>query len=134
MDAELTGLIRRRANERCEYCRMPQAVHALTFPIDHIVARQHGGESDEQNLALSCVRCNSYKGPNIAGLDPLTGELIRLFHPRTDTWSDHFELKDSLILGLSDVGRTTVSLLQMNHSDYVALRNSLLEEGEFPID
>ena len=35
---------------------MPQAAHVLTFPVDHIIARQHGGETTFDNLALSCVR------------------------------------------------------------------------------
>jgi 5-methylcytosine-specific restriction endonuclease McrA len=69
---------------------MPATMHPAPFQIDHIIARQHAGTSDEQNLALACIHCNRFKGPNIAGLDPETGELVRLFHPRTDKWADHF--------------------------------------------
>lgn len=54
----------------------------FTFSVDHIVARQHGGPTVLENLALACLHCNRHKGPNIAGTDPSTGEIVRLFHPR----------------------------------------------------
>lgn len=131
MDAALTDEVWSRAGGCCEYCLMPQAVHILTFPIDHVIARQHGGETVGSNLALSCTRCNSYKGPNIAGLDPATAELTRLFHPRSDVWAEHFRLIGPTIGGLTSIGRTTVCVLQFNHEDYVALRRSLIAEGIF---
>lgn len=132
MDADLLAQVRTRAGHRCEYCLMPQAGHQLTFPVDHIVARQHRGASTLDNLALSCVRCNSHKGPNIAGHDPESGLLTRLFHPRTDRWDDHFLISGPYILGRTDIGRTTAELLTMNHADYVVLRESLIQEGLFP--
>ena len=131
MDRELVRFVRQRANDRCEYCLMPQSAHLLTFPVDHIIARQHGGDAMGDNLALSCPPCNNYQGPNIAGLDPESGDLTRLFHPRNDKWNLHFRLQEALIVGLTPVGRTTASLLQMNKPDYVELRESLLLEGEF---
>ncbi len=121
--------VRARAGNRCEYCRLPQFAHVLTFPIDHVIAKQHGGEDDLDNLALSCVRCNSYKGPNIAGIDPISRELTRLFHPRRDTWIAHFLVDGPKLVGITNVGRVTIELLQMNHPDYLALRASLLQEG-----
>ncbi len=58
---------------------MPQAFYpTVPFPIDHIIAQQHGGPTVLANLALSCLHDNSHKGPNIAGLDPLTKELTKL--------------------------------------------------------
>lgn len=129
MHAALIDSVRSRAGERCEYCLMPQAFHVLTFPIDHIIARQHDGANAFGNLALSCTRCNSYKGPNIAGLDPATGELTRLFHPRNDDWREHFCFVGAMVEGLTDVGRTTLKVLQLNHPDSIALRESLIAEG-----
>jgi len=131
MNAALTQCVWSRAGSCCEYCLMPQTVHVLTFPIDHVIARQHGGETVESNLALSCTRCNSYKGPNIAGLDPETGVLTRLLHPRTDAWAAHFRMIGPAIEGLTPIGRTTVFVLQFNHEDYIALRSSLIAEEVF---
>jgi len=131
MNSAIIKSVGMRAGGCCEYCLMPQVVHVLTFPIDHVIARQHGGETIQSNLALSCTRCNSYKGPNIAGLDPESGALSRLFHPRTDAWNDHFHLVGPMIQGLTPIGRTTVFVLQFNHADSIALRSSLIAEGIF---
>jgi hypothetical protein len=93
--------------------------------VDHIISEQHRGETAPENLALACVHCNRYKGPNIAGLDPLTGELVRLFHPRRDVWSEHFAFDDGRITGTTPVGRATVQVLSMNAEGPVQLRRLL---------
>jgi hypothetical protein len=85
-----------------------------------------------ENLALCCLHCNCHKGPNIAGIDPVTGELTRLFHPRRDRWRDHFEWHGPELIGRTPVGRATVSVLAINHPDYVAVRHALIAEGLFP--
>lgn len=100
--------------------------------MDHIIARQHDGPTSLENLALSCARCNSYKGPNIAGLVPGSQKLVRLYHPRKDNWDDNFVFQGPKIVGITDIGKTTVKLLQMNHADYLALRESLISEGLLP--
>ena len=77
--------IRQRAGARCEYCRLPDfAFESEDFHVEHIIARKHGGSDGDDNLAWACIFCNLYKGPNLASFDPDTGELTRLFHPRTD--------------------------------------------------
>lgn len=69
--------------------------------MDHIIALQHRGATTLENLALCCGRCNLYKGPNIAGRDPKTGELTRLFSPRSDLWAEHFWWDGPMIAALS---------------------------------
>jgi hypothetical protein len=132
MDKELERRVRRRANDWCEYCLMPQSAYRFKFPIDHIIAKQHGGKTVDENLAEACLRCNSHKGPNIASTDTDTGELARIFHPRRDRWRDHFRWDGSQIVGTSPIGRATVSVLDMNHADAVAVREVLIAEGVFP--
>lgn len=132
MDAALVELVWRRAKSICEYCRMPQAFDASPFHVDHIIARKHNGLSVDANLALACYQCNLYKGPNIAGIDPQTKKLCPLFNPRHDTWSQHFAWRDAELIGITDVGRTTISVLQINTSARVAHRQSLIAEGVFP--
>ena len=69
---------------------MPQAATPLiSFHIEHIVSKKHGGTDDPDYLALACDRCNAYKGPNLASIDPDTGVLVALFNPRQDAWSNH---------------------------------------------
>ncbi len=82
MDEDLLNLVWQRAHHCCEYCQLPVAFSTLTFEVDHIIARKHGSRTVPANLALTCFYCNSYKGPNIAGIDPRTGKITRLFHPR----------------------------------------------------
>ena len=68
----------------------PAICVALAVQIDHVFAEKHGGQTVESNLALAGPHCHRFKRPNIAGLDPDSGQPIRLFHPRTDVWTQHF--------------------------------------------
>jgi len=67
---------------------------------------------DLENLAWACHQCNLHKGTNLAGIDPDSNELVRLFHPRRDRWEDHFRKDGPLVVGLTAIGRTTAWLLQ----------------------
>jgi hypothetical protein len=86
----------------------------LRHHIEHVIAKQHGGSEDPENLALACHRCNFRKGPNLTGIDPQTGQVARLFNPRRDRWSDHFAVEGVRITGLSASGRATVRVLDLN--------------------
>ena len=125
----LMALISLRAGCCCEYCGLPQNGSILGFQPDHILALKHGGPTAESNLAWSCFYCNSYKGACIAGHDPVSGRLTRLYHPRTDAWHNHFKWSGARIVGTTPVGRTTVQVLNLNHPDAVHLRRSLIAEG-----
>lgn len=113
-----------RAQRRCEYCQHPDAYVTLAHHVDHILPLRHGGATTEDNLAYACFDCNLDKGANIAALDPMTGHLTRLFNPRLDEWKTHFMLENGYILGLDEVGRTTVEFLRFNHE--TRLRQRLL--------
>jgi hypothetical protein len=131
MDTALRAFVRARAGDCCEYCRLPHAAQRLPFHVEHIVAKQHGGSDDFDNLAWSCDRCNAYKGPNLSSIDPNSGSVVALFHPRQDVWQDHFVARDALIEGKSPAGRATVRLLQFNARQRVELRRELLEDKSF---
>lgn len=131
MTAGERELVRQRATGRCEYCRLPDAALWLgDFHVEHIIARQHRGSDSLENLAWACLYCNLHKGPNLTSLDPDTGALTPLFHPRLNRWDEHFRHDGPRIVGLTAVGRTTVWLLEMNAGILVALRASLLREGD----
>ena len=131
MNAVLIRLVWSRAGERCEYCHLPSALSPLRFHIDHIIPRQHGGRTESENLALACLHCNRHKGPNLAGVDPLTGNVAQLFHPRREAWSDHFEWHGTELAGRTPVGRCTVQVLGINAPDFRAVRDWLDKEGRF---
>lgn len=112
---------------------MPRDADLLPFQIDHVIARKHGGTDASDNLALACFACNNHKGPNIAGLDPETGLVVRLFHPLRDSWFEHFVLDGATILGRTPVGRATIDVLAFNLDYRVALRQTLLDTGHYPV-
>ena len=130
MDAAVRNVVRQRASARCEYCRLPESALDLSLHIEHIVARQHGGGDDPWNLCLACDRCNLYKGPNLTSIDPQSGIIVPLFHPRRQPWHEHFTVRGAEIVGLTPIGRATVRLLNMNASSRVRLRLQLLARGE----
>jgi hypothetical protein len=108
---------------------MPESAVLVPHQIDHIVARKHGGKTVESNLALSCTLCNKHKGSDLASVDPESGEIVPLFHPRQDRWSDHFQIEGAHILPQTPVGRVTMLLLQMNRTERLAERSILIECG-----
>jgi HNH endonuclease len=123
--------VRDRARNCCEYCQTRQDDEPFfAYQIEHIIAIQHGGSDDETNLALACSHCNRHKGPNLAGIDPLTGEIEPLFHPRRQVWADHFEVSGLLIDGKTPCGRATVRVLAMNANSRVSLRQDLRMANE----
>lgn len=123
IDAALRRLVRQRAGNLCEYCHCRQDdVPFVTFHVEHIVARQHGGTDDDSNLCLACHWCNFHKGPNLA--TQVEGQLIPLFHPRQQRWDDHFALQNDEIVGLTMVGQGTINLLNMNDDERRELRHA----------
>ena len=125
VDARTESIVRSRAEHRCEYCLLPQHASLFRFHVDHVIARQHGGQTLPDNLALACGMCNRHKGPNLSGVDPLEGSIVRLFNPRAQRWSDHFTLEGSIINGFTPAGRATVNTLKLNHVDQIDIRQML---------
>ncbi|PYS06240.1 MAG: HNH endonuclease [Acidobacteria bacterium] len=131
MDPAVRELVRTRASNACEYCRIPQeATPVIPFHVEHIVSRQHGGTDDPATLALACDRCNAYRGPNLTSIDPDSGVMVALFNPRQDVWTDHFVLRHGHIVGLTSTGRATARLLNMNAARRVELRLEWLKEAD----
>lgn len=125
--------IRRLAGNCCEFCRIAEGDRLTKFQIDHIIPIKHGGEDIDDNLCLACLECNSYKGPNVAALDPLTRNATKLFDPRQQQWGKHFEVNvDGTLSGLTPEGRTTIFVLRINDDERVKQRLGQLELGEYP--
>jgi len=114
MKHSLVQLVRNRAGCRCEFCHAPEGFDLTPFEIDHIIPACHGGKSVPDNLALTCWYCNCFKGPNLAGIDPTTGRIVRLYHPRKDSWRLHFRWHGPLLRGKTPIGRATVVVLRVN--------------------
>jgi hypothetical protein len=100
--------------------------------IDHVIAFKHGGPTELDNLALSCALCNQHKGSDLTSIDPDTGQIVALFHPRQMEWTDHFQWEDAVLVPLSPTGRVTVQLLQLNWADRIEERLLLMKAGLHP--
>lgn len=126
--------VRSRARSRCEYCRSQERFATQSFSVEHIIPTQAGGDGEPENLALACQGCNNHKYIKTHALDPVTGELVRLFHPRQQAWLDHFiwSYDFTWIIGLTPTGRATVEALRLNREGLVNLRRALFAVGEHP--
>lgn len=129
----LRTAVARRAEYRCEYCRLPElATGRIAFEVDHVVAVKHGGKTVLSNLAYTCARCNRNKGSDLTTV--LADEIspVRFFHPRRDVWTEHFEVQEGIVHARTSIGEATVKLFQINTLERVAARQLLMQEGLYP--
>jgi hypothetical protein len=120
--------VQSRAGLMCEYCKLPDWLAFADFEIDYIIARVHEGTSGLDNLAWSCITCNTFnlnEGPNLASVDATTGKVTKLFHPLLNRWSSHFRLSEGLLIPKTAAGRATLSLLRMNLPQSFSLRRAV---------
>ena len=123
-----------QARQCCGYCLTSEAIVGTPMEIDHIIPQSLGGQTEEDNLWLACSLCNDHKSDRIAALDPLRGEIVRLFDPRHQMWSEHFAWAESgeRIIGLTPVGRATVVALDLNRPSLVRARRAWAAVGWHP--
>jgi hypothetical protein len=62
----------------------------------------------------------------------LDRENVRLFNPRRDEWSHHFCWGGDELVGLTAIGRATVSVLKLNRSPLEEIRKTLFDQGLHP--
>ncbi|MBI3760637.1 MAG: HNH endonuclease [Chloroflexi bacterium] len=131
---ELRNRIANADRHRCGYCLTSEANSGIPLTFDHIRPISKGGDTSFENVCLACRSCNEFKSDSTEAEDPLTGEFVPLFHPRTEQWSDHLEwsLDSTRVEGLTAVGRATVVALRMNRDAIVAARNRWARGGWHP--
>ena len=131
---ELQRQIRDRFLNCCAYCRTAEALTVTTFEFEHILPRSAGGETVFENLCLACPNCNRYKATRQTAVDPITGENVSLFNPQRQLWEEHFCWNDNAteIIGLTPVGRATISALKMNRPQLTRVRGMWVKMGEHP--
>jgi len=107
--AQQKRVVAERARDCCEYCCSQERFAMQSFSVEHIVPRSRGGKTTLDNLALSCQGCNNHKYTKVEGHDPVTGDIVPLYHPRRQQWRNHFAWNEdfTLIIGLTPVGRAT---------------------------
>lgn len=123
-----------RARRRCEYCKAPEEIFNFPFEVDHIFPRSLGGSNATDNLALACPACNLFKSNATRGFDPENEVEKPLYNPREAQWTDHFhiDIETGHIEGITDIGRATISRLQINHSVQIEARLLWIRLNLFP--
>jgi hypothetical protein len=122
------------ANYQCGYCLSTEAIVGAPMEIDHLIPESLGGLTEEENLWLACSLCNDHKAGRISALDPVSGDVVRLFNPRHQAWSEHFRwtAKGDRIVGQTTTGRAIVTALQLNRPVLVKARQLWIEAGWHP--
>jgi hypothetical protein len=130
----LRAKIAAQARYRCGYCLTQEAVVGTPMELDHLVPEALGGHTVEGNLWLACSLCNDAKNCRIVAFDPVSGEVVRLFNPRDQVWSDHFRWSEAgdLILGSTSIGRATAIALNLNRPTLVRARQAWVAVGWHP--
>lgn len=137
-EAYISVALRKRVSEqarfRCGYCLTQERIVGTPMEMEHLIPESLGGQTIEDNLWLACSLCNDIKGNRIAALDPLTGEIVRLFDPRHQNWSEHFRwaAENERIVGLTAIGRATVAGMQLNRVSLVRSRQLWAQAGWHP--
>ena len=138
MSSYVPAALRRRVSEHfshcCAYCRTAEKLTVAIFEFEHIRPRSVGGETAFENICYCCPTCNRYKSNRISAIDPDTHQEVALFHPHRDAWQQHFVWNDDAtqIIGLSSIGRATISALKMNRRQVVRVRRMWATMGEHP--
>jgi HNH endonuclease len=134
ISVRLQRQIRSQFRDCCAYCQTSESLLALTFEFEHIMPTSAGGETQLENLCLACPSCNRFKASRQMGMDSVTGETVRLFHPQLDDWGSHFRWSEDAteIVALTATGRVTIELLRMNRPMLIDARAMWVEVGRHP--
>lgn len=134
MPKELRRKVAEQARYRCGYCLTVASVAGYDMDVEHIRPEAAGGLTEENNLWLSCSKCNLHKADRTEAIDPQTGETVPLFNPRHQTWSDHFVWSNEgdFILGRTATGRATIEALKLNRAILVTARQLWVKAGLHP--
>jgi hypothetical protein len=134
ISVELQKQVRHCFADCCAYCHTAESLTVTTFEFEHIIPPSAGGETVFENLCLACPSCNRYKATRQTAIDPNTQDEVKLFHPQQQAWIKHFAWSEDAteIVGITPVGRGTISVLKMNRPQLTRVRKMWVKMGEHP--
>lgn len=126
--------VKTRAHGCCEYCQSQSRFSPDPFSVEHILPLIKNGTSESTNLAYACQGCNNFKYSHTEAIDPVTGKMKPLFHPRQQIWDEHFTWNEDYteIIGLTPTGRATIDRMKLNRVGLVNFRRVLHTLNEHP--
>lgn len=121
-----------KQNYRCAYCRLELHPNEVTPEIEHIVPKNLKPDwmYEPFNLCISCKLCNTKKGhvkktlvDESVDVLPRDSASYKMIHPHLDRYSENIEfVGDVLYRGISDKGKYTISLCELNRYEVAAAR------------
>lgn len=132
---DLIERVREAAGNRCGYCLTNQRYYMGKLELDHLIPASKGGLPTEKNLWLACRVCNGHKSDKTTGIDPQTGDVLPLFNPRKQRWTDHFQWSEDGLraIGITPTGRATVTALKLDSDeDAIECRKQWISVGWHP--
>lgn len=131
---DLQRRVREQFAQRCAYCLTAENLTVAIFEFEHITPRAAGGQTSFANLCFACPTCNRYKASRQMAVDPVTNEMVSLFHPQHQKWSEHFAWNEdgTKIVGLTPTGQATIATLRMNRPQLVRVRRMWVQMDEHP--
>jgi hypothetical protein len=131
---DIQNQVCQRAIYLCEYCHASEQWQYVAFTIDHVIPLTTSGADTIDNLALACFHCNRKKSGKTTAIDPQSGIEVPLFNPRQYSWSEHFiwSVDGLLIIGLTPMGRATVTALALNRERVINIRAADKAVGRHP--
>lgn len=102
--------------------------------MEHIIPLSRGGDDAVENMAFACSGCNGHKYAKTSALDPLTREVVALYHPRNQKWNAHFQWSPDKVSveGITATGRATIEALHLNRPEVVNFRKIAMLIGKHP--
>jgi len=125
-------IVANRAKNICEYCLIHEEDTFFSCQVDHVISLKHGGKTELENLAYACAFCNRNKGSDVGSVLLSDNKFVRFYNPRTDKWSEHFELEGIIIKPITDIGKATAKILDFNHVDRIIERQTLVSIKRYP--
>ncbi len=132
ISVDLRRLVESRAGCLCEYCLIHKDDTFLGCQVDHVPSEKHDRPTSAENLAYACTFCNRAKGTDIGSIAPTTGEFVRLFNPRTDRWTDRFQLEGVAIAPRTPIGEAPARVLGVNEPERILERRVLHDVDRYP--
>lgn len=120
----------------CCYCRRRNLTkHGRVWDIEHVVAQVLDANFvfEPENLAVSCIDCNSAKSDQVVLLKPATrfprtSGAYSIIHPHYDRWEDHFVFGQIVYAPKSPKGARTLEMCKLYRYYQMEGQDALLSQ------